>query len=145
MFSKVSKTIFIATFIVMIFLPLFCTNLKPNVVSEIENRKLADFPKLYEEGDLNKKYISDFENWFNDNVGLRELIFKMNSKIQYDIFNNSSIEKVIVGKDGWLFYAGEDNIRIATGEYPNFSEAELKDICQKQIEIQKGLAEQGIE
>ena len=71
--------------------------------------------------------------------------YMMNSKIQYDIFNHSDIEKVVVGKNGWLFYSGENNIKIATEEYPDFDEGELKDICQKQIETQQRLAEQGIE
>lgn len=144
MFNKASKNIFIIIFILMLFIPLFCTNLKKDAISEIENRNLTNFPELYV-GGINKGYITDFENWFNDNVGFRELLFKINSKIQYNVFNNSSIEKVIVGRKGWLFYTGSNNIEIATGEYPNFGEEELKDICQKQIGIQKRLAEQDIE
>ena len=137
MFDKLSKTIFIITFFSILLIPLLCTNLKPNSVSEIENRNLNNFPKFC---GFNENYISDFEAWFNDNIGLREFLFKANSKIQFEIFNNSSIEKVVVGREGWLFYTGENNIGIATGEYPNWGEDELQDICQKQMEIKNRLA-----
>ena len=76
MFNKVSKILFILAFTTIISLPLLFTNLKPNLISKIENRKLTNFPELYEEGDqLNVNYIEDFEKWFNDNVGFREWIY----------------------------------------------------------------------
>lgn len=146
MFDRILKSVFSAAFVIMLLVPLLCTNLKPNAVSEIENRSLANFPELYDqEGNKNDNYISEFEVWFNDNIGLREQMFSMNSIIQYDIFNHSSNDKVEIGTDGWLFYTDENNTKIASGEYPNFGEEELRDICNKQIEIQKGLAAQGIE
>lgn len=130
----------------MLIVPLLCTNFKPNATSTIENRNLANFPSLYDQsGKKNEQWITDFETWFNDNIGFRKNLFSMNSKIQYDIFNNSASSKVVVGDDGWLFLNQSYNMEIATGEYPYFDEDILEKICQQQILIQKKLAVQGIE
>ena len=146
MFNKISKILFCTVFVLMLTVPLLNTNLKPNVVSEVENRTLAPIPQLYDqEGNKNEAFIADFESWFNDNIGYREQMFRTNSKMQYHIFNNSPNDKVVIGQDGWLFYTGENNFKIASGEYPDFDEAVLEQICQEQIRVQQKLAEQGIE
>lgn len=138
------KQIFAAGFILLLLLPMACTDFNQHVVSEIENRTLADFPSLHgAEGELNRNFIREFENWFNDHVGFRKQLFATNLKIQYDLFNDSANNTVLVGKDGWLFYSGGGNADIAAGEYPDFGEEALEDICQKMTRIQEKLKEQG--
>ncbi|MCQ2500166.1 MAG: GBS Bsp-like repeat-containing protein [Lachnospiraceae bacterium] len=144
--EKRIRQLFIAAFILMLVLPLLLTSFKKDVVSEIENRTLANFPKLtMADGEKNPNFIPEFESWFNDHVGFREPLFEANLKLQYDLFDHSANEKVMVGKDGWLFFTGDGNAAIPAGEYPNFGEKELEAICQKQISIRDKLKSQGIE
>lgn len=143
---NVEKKLFSVIFVVMLVIPLLSTNLKPNMVSKSENRALASFPQLYDsEGNINKNYVNQFENWFNDNVGLRDFFFGTNSKIQYDLFNNSAVSDVVVGRDGWLFYNKSNNMQIASNEYPGLDEGDLQIICNRQVEIKNRLADMGIE
>lgn len=146
MLDRITKKVFLIIFIATLVVPLLLTNFKPNVVSELENRTLTKFPELYDsEGRKNEKYIKDFETWFNDNIGLRKELFAVNSKMQYDLFDNSAIEDVSIGDDGWLYYTRENNAKIASGEYPDFEEEILKEICNRQIVIKNRLSSQGIE
>ena len=72
MFNKVIRIIFILAFFAMILVPLSMTNLKNGKISVDEKRKLASFPEIHnEDGTWNKNYTANFENWINDNIGLR--------------------------------------------------------------------------
>lgn len=51
-----------------------------------------------------KKWTEDFEKYFNDNFGFRNSLLKINVLVSFTIFKISPIPKVVIGKDGWLFY-----------------------------------------
>ena len=110
MFEKRIKVVFIVLFLGMIAIPLFKTNFKGGDVSESEKRKLASFPKLYnEDGKINTLYSSDFETWFNDNIGFRSEIVSINANIQYygfDVLAKNS--DMYIGPNGELKYATPD-------------------------------------
>ena len=145
-FEKKAALALCATFMAMLIVPLMATDLRPGVVSEIENRTLKPFPALFDaDGGRNRDLISGFEGWFDDHIGFREEMFTLNARIQYDLFHSSGSERVLTGQDGWLFYTGDDNLTIAEGNYPNFDESVLADICQVQQRIAQELAGQGIE
>ncbi|MGH2198802.1 hypothetical protein ACQ1Z2_14755, partial [Enterococcus faecalis] len=40
--------------------------------------------------------------WFNDHFGLRALLIKLKTQIDFSVFGTS--DKVVVGRNGWLFY-----------------------------------------
>lgn len=144
--DKRIRQIFISAFILMLVVPMVLTDFKKNVVSEVENRMLADFPKVHgADGKLNHDFIPQFENWFNDHVGFRKQLFAANLKSQYDLFNNSANPKVEVGEDGWLFFTEGGNVDIAAGEYAGLGETELEALCRKQMAIRDKLKEQGME
>lgn len=107
MFYKVNKILFIASFIAMLVIPLFTTNMQKDKISESENRTLAQMPSLCnEDGTLNKEFTSGFEAWINDNIGFRDSMVIINAKIQYSLFhvlsNNSDY---YLGPKGELNYA----------------------------------------
>ncbi len=136
----------IVLFLAMLFIPLLLTDRRTDAASEIEQRKLAEFPRLRdEEGNRNKDFISQFESWFNDHVGLRQILFEGNSRIEYELFHTSASSKVTVGKEGWLYYLEANNMNIASGQYPGLEERDLEILCRKQCLIRDYLAEQGIE
>lgn len=77
-------------------------------------------PSLY---DSNGKadipsYTEAYETWINDNIGYRQQLIDLRSIISYKILGFSPSEQISIGKHGWLFYTGNDNIEIAKGTYP---------------------------
>ena len=69
-----------------------------------EQRTLAEFPKLIEEGTINLSFGSEFEDWFADHFAFRSELVNANSVLREKIFSTSSEDDVIIGKNGWLFY-----------------------------------------
>lgn len=126
---KKMSVVFLIIFIGIIVLPLLKTNLKNGVVSTAENRTLTAKPELYnEEGNLNTNFITDFENWFNDNVGFRSEFVLANAKIQYEVFERlSDSNDYYLGPNGELNYATSTMLR----DYAHvnlLSEEELRSI-----------------
>lgn len=146
MYKKVLNICFCVAFILCISIPLVFTNLKDNVVSESENRYLTAKPNLYtEEGTLNTAFLTDFENWFNDNVGFRDEFVVSNARIQYNVFQQLSNNT-----DYMLGPAGEFNY--ATGaiiaDYQHFnlkSQETLFQIADSYQFVSDWLEEQGIQ
>lgn len=110
MINKISKIVFIALFLAMLAIPLLTTNLKKDVVSADENRKLAPFPDIYtENGQLNKDFNIQFETWINDNIGFRSRMVIANAKLQYYLFDVlSNNTDLYLGPEGEFNYATED-------------------------------------
>ena len=116
--NKINNLITILCFMLIITVPMFFTNFKENVLSKSEKRYLAKMPKLYDEsGKINRSFISDFETWFNDNVGFREFLVSTNAKLQYDIFKNIERNDMHLGPNGELNYATGSMIR----DYQHFN------------------------
>lgn len=128
----------------LLFLLLFTSIIIGHVVtmdflggkySPVEQRYLAGFPvtKNSETGklDISKSGIQD---WINDNIGFREKLLKLCVNFKYKILGQSTSEKVLIAKDDWLFYTMDNNIQIATGEYP-LTDDDLKTIAQNQQAI----------
>ena len=98
------KIIFIALFLVICLIPsLGMTVAKTETTSE--NRVLASFPSLKsEEGEFNVNYLSQLGDYFNDHFAFRNVIVSLDSFIQSKLFSVSSVDSVIDGTDGWLYY-----------------------------------------
>ncbi len=113
------KRLNVLYFIVMILLlalpavsmPLFTD------ADSTENRELSPFPQLRKaDGSLNTGYMEEFDLWIDDHIGFRTVLAEANSILQTALFRQSSEESVIVGSDGWLFYADTeaDYLNVAT-------------------------------
>lgn len=71
-----------------------------------ENRRLSQMPSFKDEnGNLNLNFTSEFETYISEHFAFREKLVTADSLIKNDIFRTSSNEKVIVGKNNWLYYA----------------------------------------
>lgn len=138
--------VFIGIFILCISLPyLFAHRDSDGRVSSMENRMLAAYPSLWsEEGDFNKEYPVQFENWLDDNIRGRSLLMEINSTLQYRIFERIVKSDVMQGKDHWLFVEDSDMIK----EYQRLnllSEEELDEYANKMQGISDYLKDRGIE
>lgn len=74
-----------------------------------ENRALAEMPSLTvtERGHtrINGSFSPQFERYIADNFGYRQEIVSGWSAMMYRVFASSAVNNVMVGQDGWLFYA----------------------------------------
>jgi hypothetical protein len=72
-----------------------------------ENRELAAAPRLADEdGSVNVGYLSDWGTWFEDHFAYRNELVTLDALLYADVFGVSANDQVVVGTDGWLYYAG---------------------------------------
>ncbi len=134
--------LFIALFFLVLIIPGFFTvmGIQEN---PLEKRKQNDLPGLPVDFETLRKFPSLFEDYLQDHIGLKIWLNKLYSRALLSL-GTSPVEKVVLGKDDWLFFAGERVI-------PDFQNTEL--FSQEQLEIwanslvarQKALAEKGID
>lgn len=114
---KIISITLVAVFCALVFIPNLNINYK-DTKSEKENRSLASFPKK------NSPYFTrEFEQWYNDRFFGRRLYISI-----MEFFRLKPNQKVIVGKDDWLFLNGDEKF---VEDYINgkkFSDVELKNI-----------------
>ena len=103
---------------------------------------LAEKPILLENGKLNYSFFNQLQAWINDHIGFRSQFVWLRSEIDYQIFHRSPSERVHLGKDGWLFYTLDDNLKIATGEY-SLPDETLEIIHRNMSAVQKIFNENG--
>lgn len=108
--------------------------------SSVENRLPAPFPQLNTAGAA--QYFRDFEQWFADRFALRRTLIHAATLTKLSIGVSPS-KNVVVGRDGWLFYAGENALAQFQREIP-FSEVELRTWCATFEARRTWLAARGI-
>ena len=94
-----------------------------DVQSKQENRMLAKYFHLFEDGVLNCDYGQQFEQWFNDRFFGRSFLIKKYNKLRNMIVQRGN-ENVLLGKDGWAFFiqnGGLENFK----NISSFSETEM--------------------
>jgi len=72
-----------------------------------ENRKLAEKPTF--SVDSWDKYPKGWDDYLNDNAAFKNQFVRLNSIINLELFKITSSDKVLVGKDKWLFYDNKDD------------------------------------
>ncbi len=103
--SKVFKCIYSVLFFVLLALPLALMPLWGSNEA-IEKRALTKFPAYMKDGRLNLEFSDQFEAWFNDRIPFRSWLLSASNLLQGEWLQGET-SNVIVGKDGWLFYATE--------------------------------------
>jgi hypothetical protein len=78
--------------------------IRPASVATTEKRTLAKMPEFH----LQRRYLDhfavQFEAFYNDHFGFRDFLIRCLHNVQLCWVGISSSPKVIVGKNGWLFY-----------------------------------------
>ncbi|WP_307355508.1 DHHW family protein [Hathewaya limosa] len=103
----VCKLIFIINFILILYIPSLVNFIGIKIGSNTEKRNITIAEENINLGIIENR-IKAFETYYNDSFGLRNILIYMNAKINKELFNVSSVEKVLIGKDNWLYYAKED-------------------------------------
>lgn len=70
------------------------------------NEILSNAPQLRDkDGNWNKNYLADFTDYISDRFYLRQELITLDNYLTAQVFQTSGNEKVMLGKDGWLFFA----------------------------------------
>lgn len=137
---KIKYVIYIGLFFIICMLPsagLFFSG----VSQSMENRETAKTPVLLEEDGINKYFLSDAGKWFEDHFAFRNEMVTGYAKLMGKTFGVSSQQKVIVGKDGWLFY--KDSLKDFQGT-EQMTDRQLFDVAHSLGMIQQYAQKNGI-
>lgn len=144
--------LFIVAFLFLLIGPTIIWNFFVNQdeVATSENRTLAEKPVF----SYNKvfDYPKQYEAYYNDHLPFKSRLVNLYSNFNYKIFNRVESEKVLLGKDNWLFYksAGveelEDEQPIADYQGTNLYTKKEKETILNDIDlVNEYLFEQDIE
>ena len=101
----IAQRIFIIAVGVLLLAPLICMPFAGGDASQ-EKRDLAPAPQLMVDGGPNWGFLSDAGDYFADHFAFRSLMIDVDATLKQTVFKTSSTDNVVVGKDGWLYYAG---------------------------------------
>lgn len=95
------KLFLIAIVSFVILLPAVFFNWKTNYISEIDNRKLTEFPTLNK---VNSDTFKDIYKFINDRIGFREEIIQSYGKMNDKLFNILVHPAYVYGQDGYVYF-----------------------------------------
>ncbi len=91
-----------------------------------ENRLPAAFPQLRQTNLAGaRQFIGGLENYFDDHFGFRKQLIRWFQKWKTSLFRDSSVYKIISGRDGWLFWGEAQMVEHFLG-IEKFSTAQLQ-------------------
>jgi alginate O-acetyltransferase complex protein AlgJ len=98
--------------------------ISPQIIPEIklnELRTLAVFPQpsLSTWRDLPVQ----MDAWWSDHFGFRSGLVRLNNALNIKLTGVSPVNLVVIGKEGWLFYTGDDALLDYQGLFPLTDEA----------------------
>lgn len=96
---------------------------------------------LTSEGALNTEFFSDFEDYFDEHIALRNHLLYADAKIQTSLFHESNVGGVICGTDGWLYYSSTLDDYLGRSV---MSERELYNLAHNFSVVQEYLEERNI-
>lgn len=133
--------IFIFIFFAVCIAPLIAMCI-PNPNQNVANEELNKMPSILDDGGkINLYYLKDFSDYFDDSFGFREQMICAQHKIIAKLFGESDEEKVILGKDGWLFYKETLDDYQRTN---NFSDRDIYSVCRTLTLMDEYCSEQGM-
>lgn len=118
------EILFLVIFFVLLFIPMSHINIEEK--SDAENRMLAAYkPLITSDRKINFNFGNDFENWFNDRFNFRKSLISIYG-IRYIVDKYINTQKVLGGKDGWLFYQNEGRAVRCYQNLKQYDDNELK-------------------
>jgi hypothetical protein len=103
--NKIANWFLIIVFAGACYLPLIKTIVTPTAaISETEKRRLAKAPNLEPNRESIESFPGQFELYFKDHFGFRDLFVFLNSYVSVKWLGVSPLSSVILGKNGWLYW-----------------------------------------
>lgn len=100
--KKILYSVYIVCMLAMCLIPTVLT-----LVHKEKNQREGEIevPKLQTEGKINTGYFEDLDDYFSKTFTLRNDLIVTDAKIMKGLFGQSNNDKIIVGKEGWLFFS----------------------------------------
>ncbi|MDX2083683.1 MAG: hypothetical protein SFV53_06840 [Rickettsiales bacterium] len=115
--TKLQNKILLVVFIAIILLPTLDSVFDFSPVKELfEKRKAITPPQLPQSLYQLTRYPQEFENFFNDNYGLRKSLIALHSAMMDKIFNESPSARVAIGKNDWFYFDNYNSLLDAQGK-----------------------------
>ena len=121
------KKLLFALFIIILLIPVTQSNLHFFEFNKLKGAyKYTEKPTEIKRNWFSKYYQTNYDKYFNDHLGFKNLFVRLNNQIQFSLFDKTSVKKTIVGKDGYLFektyitefygqnYIGEEQVKQET-------------------------------
>jgi alginate O-acetyltransferase complex protein AlgJ len=137
--KKNANTFLIISFLVLLIVPVTVQLFNLDEGMNTENRKKADAPR-FEITKINN-FINEFDSYYKENFGFRDLLFQSYSDFKFEVFHESPLpDKGIVGKDGWLFLGNAfgDGMKESLG-IVKLNEKEVKELGELMLTNKKYL------
>lgn len=100
--KKRSNIFYVVLCFVISLIPFVCMTFA-RTDTTLEKRELAKFPSLIEDGKYNFDILEQLGDYFNDHFAFKPQMVAADAKL-LDLFGTSSVDSVIRGTDGWLYY-----------------------------------------
>lgn len=120
--KKISGIVYLVLFMLILLIPLATTERGKDVVSEIDNRTLLEFPTLGEEG-----FTTDFEESLADRIGLRNEMINAYAVLHDRLLGELTHPTYTYGQEGYVFFNMHNNI-----EYGEFHKTFAETVSQLQ-------------
>lgn len=101
--KKWEKIAFVAVAVVALLIPVYTMPFMKQA-STAEKRELATFPTLFDEGAFNTGFFAGVGDYLADHFSFRSPLVDAQSFLK-GAFGVSSQEDVVMGRDGWLYFA----------------------------------------
>lgn len=119
--KKYADITLILFIVILIALAVLFFNFKPDQISAVENRKLAE-PVSIREGLTN--FMISVEDSIDDRIGFRDNMMQFHNQLNYSILK-ANHSKVIMGDDGWLFFRDDLSDYTGTNIKPEKTQRQL--------------------
>ncbi|MCL2654361.1 MAG: hypothetical protein FWD65_01495 [Coriobacteriia bacterium] len=73
----------------------------------LESGDATEFPRLVVKGRFNRAYLSQAGAYFEAHFAGRGVMITADAALQEQAFGVSATDQVVLGRDGWLYYAGD--------------------------------------
>ncbi|MGE3803827.1 MAG: hypothetical protein AB7K24_04030 [Gemmataceae bacterium] len=134
--KRLADGLVIASFVLGCGTPLVCTLWCVGSQESLrEKRAAAPWPALEPTVHSLKKFPRCFDAYYNDHFGLRAALVRLNACLRVHGLGVSASEQVVLGREGWLFYDGDDAMAARRGLL-RWSREELDQI-QRDLEARR--------
>jgi hypothetical protein len=143
---KQVKFLFIIGIFSLMATPLFLMNFplvkEKNLSGHFSVSPLPGLKQLTPGGWFSGKFQEEVTTGFNENIGLRKSLIRVNNQLDYSLFRIIHAEGFIAGKNGYLYE--EDYIREYTGAY-FIGKSALDKKLEKLYDVRRLLKKRGID
>ena len=102
---------------------------------------MALYPALTDgDGNLNRDFDAEFEAWLRDHFAFRTEAVRANARLVYGLLGDSVSDRVIAGKDGWLYFS--ETVPDYTGD-GRFTQAQLDRVTENLSAVAEAHARRG--